>query len=377
MAKKKALVITGTRADYGLMRPVIFYLQKSRKLKPAVLATGMHALKKFGYTLNEVKKEDPNVFVVPISGNDDMLKSFVKEVSGIRTYCLKNRPDFILVLGDRDEMLAGAIVGAHLKIPVGHINAGDASGYVVDEYNRHAVTKMASLLFASTEQSRKRLLKMGEEEWRVHKVGPTGLDGLNEIKFLSRKAVAQKFKLNPVKKWFIILMHPAPLDNVGFNNQIKPLLNIIRKYDAEKIVIYPNSDTGGGIFIKEIEKRRGYPDFHIYKNIARGDYLNFLKICDLLLGNSSSGLIESAYFKTSTINIGHRQIGRDRGENVIDCGYNADSIKRAIRRALAPVFLKNRRHWKSPYGRRDAAKEIVKIIERNIDNKNLVFKNYY
>ncbi|QQG46227.1 MAG: UDP-N-acetylglucosamine 2-epimerase (hydrolyzing) [Candidatus Niyogibacteria bacterium] len=376
MAKKKVLIITGSRADYGLLKPVIFYLRKSRKLEPKILATGMHALNKLGNTLKEVKKDFPNVAVVGISEKDDMLRGLSKEIEGIRKYCLKNSPDGIFVLGDRDEMLAGAIVGAHLNIPVFHLRGGELTGYVVDEHIRHAITKFSSLHFVTTKNHRKRVLQLGEEPNRVFVTGATEFDRLWDMKFLSRRGLKDKFGPDPEKRWFVVLQHPTPLDIVSFKDQIKPLLRVVSGIEAEKIVIYPNSDTGGQILINEINKYRKRGDFYVFANLSREDYLSFLKQSDLLIGNSSSGIVDSGYFKIPSIQVGTREKGRERGKNVIECGYDEKSIKRAIAKALSPIFKAVCRKSVSPYGSGGAAKKIVRILEKHIDRKDLLLKSF-
>lgn len=378
MAKKEILVITGTRADYGLLRPVISELLKSRKLTGRVLVTGMHFLKSRGYTLSEVLKgKFPIAARVPVSEHDDMLQCFIKEVAGIRAHCLKRRPDGIFVLGDRDEMLAAAAVGAHLNIPVLHLRGGELTGFVVDEHIRHAITKFSSLHFVTTPGHRQRVLQLGEEPWRVFVTGATEFDGLAQIKFPSKMELGRRFGLDPAKKWFIALQHPTPLDVVPFIGQIRPLLKVMLSFrDVEKLVIYPNADTGGRMLIREIEKCRRRKDFHITPNLPRHDYLSFLKRADLLIGNSSSGIVESGYFKIPVVQVGTREKGRERGRNVIECGYDEASIRRAVARATSSAFRAVCRKAVSPYGRGGAAKKIVRILEKQIDREDLLLKHF-
>src|SRR3989344_378118 len=223
--KKNVLIVTGTRAEYGLLKPVMRALLKSKKFSPKFLVTGMHTLKKFGLTLNEIKKDRmPIAAVVPVGEKDSMLEILAKEIRGISNYCEKNkaksrtelrsgaRVDLIFVLGDIAPALAGAIVGTHLKIPVAHINGGDVSGAGPDEFIRHAITKFSHIHFTSYAPNAKRVLALGEERWRVFNVGATGLDGLSKIKYSSKKELAKKINLDPNKKWFFVVHHPAPLD---------------------------------------------------------------------------------------------------------------------------------------------------------------------
>lgn len=374
---KKILVITGTRAEYGLLKSTINEIRKSRKLKLKLLVTGMHTLKKYGPTINDIKKDRiPITHIVKIGEKDDMLTALAKEIVGIKKYCERNKPNLILVLGDRDEPFAAAIVGGHLGIPIGHIHGGDISGAVVDDYIRHSITKFSNLHFTVSKYSYQRVLKLGEEKWRVFNVGSPGWDNLRQEKYLSKQELADKFGLNKNKKWFLILQHPAPLDSVNIKRQIIPTLKTVTGYDAEKIIIYPNSDTGSEIIIKEINKYKKKKNYHINKNLSRKIYLNLFKFCDVLIGNSSSGIIESGFFKLPTINIGIRQLGRESDKNVIYVGYNEKEIKKAINLALSDRFKKRITKATNIYGNGMAAKKIVRILENTSYDYKLLAKKF-
>lgn len=375
--KKKLLIITGTRAEYGLLRPLIMKAQKSRTLKTSVVATGMHTLKIHGYTLDTLRKDRITLSgIIHISEKDDMLTSLSKEILGIKKACKKLAPDMIVVLGDRDEAFAGAIVGGHMKIPVAHIHGGDVTGYVVDEYIRHAITKFSHLHFAATKKSHERIKKLGEEGWRIFTVGAIGLDELAEKKLKTREKIARKLGLNGKKIWILGLYHPTPLDTVSFAEQILPYLRALKRIHAEIILVYPNSDEGSAIFIREIEKMRKYKNFHIYKNIDRRLFLGVLAHAEAILGNSSSGIIEAGYFKTPAVNIGMRQFGRERGKNVIDSPYSENSIFAAMKKAMSKNFQKKLRNAKHPYGYGNASKKILTLIEKYIFKKNLLYKKF-
>ena len=374
--KKKVLVVTGSRAEYGLLKLTMKAIQRSKKLDLRLLATGMHTLKNHGYTVKDIKKDGFSIHcIVPVSEKDSMLGALSKEIEGIMRYCIRNRPDLILVLGDRDEPFAAAIVGGHMGIPIAHIHGGDVTGKIIDEAIRHSITKFSHLHFTATKKSYERVLKLGEESKRVFLVGAPGIEGLNQYNFLSKKSLGDKFNISYDRRWFLIAHHSATLEDVGYKDQINGLLKTLDKFDdVEKIIIYPNSDTGGGIFIKEIEKYRSKKSYHIFKSLPRTDYLNFLDTSDLLIGNSSSGVIESAYFHLPTINIGSRQGKREHSGNVVDCGYTVREITWAISRALSQNFILHTRKIKGLYGSGPISKKIVKIIEEHINDKNLLNK---
>lgn len=375
--KKKILVITGTRAEYGLLKLTIKAIMASRQLSLCLVVTGMHTLAKYGRTIDLIKEDGvPISRVVPIGDNDDMLAALNKEIKGLKDACLKECPAAILVLGDRDESFAGAIVGGHLKIPVFHIHGGDVSGYLVDEYIRHAITKFSHLHFTASKKSYQRVVSLGEEPWRVFNVGAPGLEALRLERYLSKKTLAEDYGLAENKKWLLVVQHPTPLDKIGFNQQIIPTLKAAAAVEAEKIVLYPNNDSGGDLFINEMEKFRYKKNFHLYRNLERGVYLSLLKNCDVLLGNSSSGIIEAAFFKLPVVNIGNRQIGRECGPNVIHAAYNRKEIIKAVNLALSDNFQKRLARTANPYGAGRVSEKIVKIIEKNINQPELFYKKF-
>lgn len=376
--KKNILVVTGTRAEYGLLKSSIDQIRASKKLLLKLLVTGMHTQKKYGYTWRDIKKDEvPVDCVVKVGERDSMLQALSKEIAGIEKYCRHHRPDAILVLGDRDEPFAAAIVGGHLNIPVAHVHGGDVSSGVVDDYIRHSITKFSHLHFTISKYSQARVLQLGEEKWRVFNVGSPGLDNLARVPYKSKKELALRLRLDPSKPWFVVLQHPTPLDSVAVRDQITPTLQAVRQFDAEKIVIYPNSDTGSDVFIKEIQKLSLKIGFHVYKSLTRDVYLSLLKTSDVLIGNSSSGIIESGYFRLPTINIGKRQQGRECGKNVIHVGYNKREISRAIIRAQTRAFRELCKKTGHPYGSGgNTGKKVVSILERMPINAKLLDKKF-
>lgn len=374
-SKKTVLVVTGTRAEYGLLRPVMREIQKSKKLRLQVLATGMHTLKSRGNTQDEIKKEGfPLVCVVPISEKDSMLDALSKEIKGISDYVTSHRPDLILVLGDRDEPFAAAIVGGHLGIPVAHLNGGDKTGMVVDEYIRHAITKFSHLHAPISHKSARRVKWLGEEAWRISMTGGSGLDELREFKTLSKSALAKKYKLSEKEPWYFILYHPAALDPVPPLKQIQPFMRAVSKLKGVKIVSSPNADTGADTFFAEIWKYEKKPDFHIFPHIPRIDLVGMLKNSKALIGNSSMGIIDASFLRTPTVNVGSRQAGREQGGNVVNATYDEKSIEVAIKKVLSPAFQAKVKKGKSPYGDGRAAGRIVRHIEKNIGRPNLFHK---
>ncbi len=374
--KKKILVITGSRAEYGLLRPVIAEIKLSRTLELRLLVTGMHTLKKYGDTLKEVRRETRVHVVVPIRNNNTMLEALATEIQGIERYCKKYKPDIILVLGDRDEALAGALVGGHNKIAVAHIHGGDTLGFLVDEAIRHSITKFAHIHFPATKKSAGRIAHMGEEKRRIHMVGSTAFDARELRDMKSRAELATKFKLNPHSSWLLVVQHPTPLDTTPIEKQLSPTLRALRDNSSQKIFIYPNSDTGSDQFVFAIEKLRGLKDFTVLKNLPRTYYLSFLKECGAVVGNSSSGIIEAGHFGKPVIDIGGRQRGRECGNNVIHVPYHAVKITRALSTALSASFKRKIAGTHNPYGSGNAAKKIVNALEKLQINDQLFYKRF-
>lgn len=362
--KHNILVITGTRAEYGLLKPLILAMKNSKKLRPKLLVTGMHTLKKFGNTLSIIRKDNmPIVEVVKISEKDDMLQALSKEILGIQSFCNKNTIQALLVLGDRDEAFAAAIVGIHLGIPVIHISGGDDSGPTVDYYLRNSITTFSKLHLAQTKKSRKNVIKLGAFPKNSFAVGSLGLDGLDHLHLLNRKKIATMFKIDSKNKWFLFLLNPTPFEKISIANQINPALNSLKKLKGEKIIIYPNSDTGSSYFIKKIKKISRHKNFYAVPNLSRDIYLSLLNECDALLGNTSSGLIEAAFFKKPFINIGNRQQNRESDVNVIYVPYNAQMIVDATQFALSEKFQKKIKNCKSIYQGGDVSGRMLKYIE--------------
>lgn len=367
MSKKKILVITGTRAEYGLLKPLISAMKKSAKLKPEVLITGMHTLKKFGNTLSIIKKDGmPISCTVAINSNNDMLAALSKEIVGIKKYCQKNKPDSILVLGDRDEAFAAAIVGIHLNVPVIHISGGDLSGPTVDHYLRNAITVFSKLHLTQTNQGRKNVIKLGALPKNSFVVGSLGLDGLKKSQLLNRKKLSKIFKLNSKAKWLLFLLNPTPLENTSISNQINPALNALKKLFGEKIIIYPNSDTGSHYFIKKIKNISEEKNFYAAPNLERNVYLSLLNECAVLIGNTTSGLIEAEFLKKPFVNIGNRQKNRERGINVITVPYNTEKIIKTTQLALSKKFQEKLKRGKPIYQGKNVSIRMVRHIENFI-----------
>ncbi len=378
--KRWVCVITGTRAEYGLLKPVMEAIIKDRKLELLLMVTCMHLSREFGRTIDLIKKDNfkitYKVRMNPVNDNAlAMAVSLGKAIIGIAREFERKRPDLTLILGDRIEALAGAIASAYLNIPVAHIHGGDISKAGLDESARHAITKIAHIHFVATRNSQRRIIKMGEAPRNVFLVGAPGLDSILQKPIVGKKWLAKKYSVDFSKPLLLLLEHSVTTAIEEAGSQIRQTLAAIKKLRLNTLIIYPNSDAGGRAIIKEIEKCRGVDFIKIARSIPHEDYLGFLKYCSVFIGNSSSGIIESASLRLPVVNIGSRQAGRERSINVIDVKHNREAIVRAVKKALYDKAFKARvKKCHNPYGDGRASSRIVKVLRKIKLDKNLLQK---
>jgi UDP-hydrolysing UDP-N-acetyl-D-glucosamine 2-epimerase len=372
--KKKILYITGARSDYGIIGSVLKEMV-AHNLQVEILALGMHLMPEFGMTLNDVKKSGLSVHVVNTTYEKDdrasMSKFIGESIVGITKKVSQIKPDIILVLGDRGEILASAVARAYLGIPVAHIHGGEVSE-TVDEYARHAISKLSNIHFPSTEKSKERLIRLGEREKYIFCVGAPGLDDLLSSKILPDEAIYKKYNLDESRPIIVATMHPVSEDIQNAPRQIETMLEALKGHQT--ILIYPNADAGGREMIKVIERYKSTEGFHIHKSIPREDFFNILRLASAVVGNSSGGIIEACSFHLPVVNIGNRQNGREREVNVIDVGYNTEDIRKAIHNALGDNIKELLAQVKNPYGNGTAGKQIAKILAEIEINEELLHK---
>lgn len=376
MKKRKIAYISGTRADYGLMSPILHSIVDSPKLELQLYTTGIHLMPQFGQTTKLVEKEFPFTKKIKAIFKTDERYSMVgfsgSYINLLNQIFKKNRPDIVLILGDRVEMLCTAMVCLYLGIPTAHIHGGEKT-FTVDEVIRHAITKMSSLHFPATDESAERIGKMGEEGWRIHVVGAPALDVILNSKLPSRLELFKYIGISPNKQVILLTQHPVSNEINDVEKQIVETIEAVKGFNLPVIVIYPHPDPGGRKIIKVIDKEKKNPLFHIFSSI---DYEYFLAVereVSVWVGNSSAAMIESSSFKTPVVNIGTRQLGRQRGDNVIDVGYNKKEIVFAIKKSLTDkVYLAKLQTIKNPWGDGKTGPKVAKILEEiEIDSKLL------
>ncbi len=363
LQKRNLLIITGTRAEYGLFRSTILKLKKSQQLNVKLLVTGMHTLKHYGLTINEVKKDFHIDRVVPIKESDDMPTALSKEIAGINGYVAKKHIDAILVIGDRDEPFAAATVGIHRNIPVIHVSGGDESGLTVDHYLRNAITVFSKLHLVQTQRSKTNVITLGADPKSVYVVGSAGLDGLKGAALFGRVEIARQLKLNTKAKWVLAIQHPTPFEKFSFTQQIGSIVSTLKRQPGEKIIVYPNADTGSDVFVLALQKLDGKTGFHLFKNLNHKLFLSLVCHCDVFIGNSSSGLMEAGFLKTPFVLVGNRQKSREAGNNVIPVDYQPQQIIKAISWALSAAFQRKLAVGRPAYQGGDVSGTIVKKIE--------------
>lgn len=375
---KKIVYITETRAEYGLMSAVLKEIQNSKELDLTLIATGMHLMPEFGYTINEIKNDGYKTEIIHTTYEKDDLASTLKFISkfleGLTIKISKIKPDIILILGDKAEALAGAIVGQYLNIPVAHISGGDITGHV-DDAIRHAITKLSHIHFPISDRSAEKIVKMGENKNRIFIAGATSIDNIKTAKLPKKQLLFKKYRIDESLPFIIIIKHPVITEIDEVEEHTSNILDAVTELKIQSIIIYPNADAGGKKIIRTINKYKSLDNVKIFPHIPYIDYLGLYKYTTAILGNSSSAIVESTSFGIPAINIGNRQRGREKADNVIDIGYDKQQIKKALKKALYDESFKQKcRKAISPYGDGTASKKIVDVLIRLKINRDLLDK---
>jgi GDP/UDP-N,N'-diacetylbacillosamine 2-epimerase (hydrolysing) len=374
--KRKIVVITGTRAEYGLLYPVMKAIENNPKLELSIIATGIHLSFEHGYTINEIKKDGFKIdaAVDMLLSNDtgaSMAKSFGIGIIGITQALEQIKPDIILILGDRGEPFAGAIAASHMNIPVAHIHGGDSTtGGCIDESIRHSITKFAHIHFPATEESAERIKKLGEEPWRINTVGAPGIDTVLNTEPIPKEQLIKRFSLKSDEPLLLVTQHPVTTQSENAAKEMRITLEALAELEMQTILIYPNSDAGGRSMIEVIKEYEPLPFLHTFKSLSHIEYLSLMKIASALVGNSSSGIIEASSFHLPVVNIGIRQEGRQHANNVINVIHDKTKIIDAINKALHDETFKQKvRGCVNPYGDGKAGVRIAEVLaEIEINN---------
>jgi UDP-hydrolysing UDP-N-acetyl-D-glucosamine 2-epimerase len=327
-------------------------------------------------TVDEVRAGHANVHVIDaVYSTDDRESAALftgRFIQGLTHMIKETHADIVLLLGDRAEMLAGAVAATYLSVPIAHVHGGDVSS-TVDDHVRHAITKLAHVHFPATKKSAGRLLKMGEEAWRIHCVGSPAIDGILNERLIGRDEIAHLYQLDLSKPIILVVQHPVSAEVDDAPLQMGATLDAIAQLRQQTIVIYPNADAGGRAMIRVLERYRSHAFMQAYETVPRTHYLSLMNVASVLVGNSSSGVIESPLFHLPVVNIGTRQRGRECAGNIINVDYDRSQIVTAIKTAIEDTAFKElASRSKNLYGDGKASARIVNaLIELRIDARLL------
>ena len=353
--KRTVLAITGSRAEYGLMRPVFRAVVAHPLLELQLVVTGMHLRPEFSASLEEVRSDgfcrchELDMALAQDSGGA-MAESLGIALQGLPPVLSSVKPDMLLLQGDRGEMLAGAIAAAHMNIPIVHMSGGDFSG-TIDDSIRHAISKFAHLHLTTCSASSARLLALGEQKERIIQVGEPGLDVIRELHPIAPEQLAAEFGFDLNRPLVLAAQHPVTTEADQAGRQMRQTLEALEEVGAQVVFSYPNTDAGGREMTRVLESYRGRDFIRIVPHLGSEKFLSLMRMAAVLVGNSSSGILEAASFKIPVVNVGTRQHGRLRATNVIDVGYSKEEILAGVRRALEDQpFRSALRACVNPYG---------------------------
>ncbi len=368
MKKRKICVVTGTRAEYGLFYPIMKKIEGSEKLVLQVIASTMHLSEEFGLTYQQIEKDGFRIDEKIENLLAVNTKSSIAKSTGLATILISDvfkrlEPDLVLLLGDRFETLATATTAMLMNIPIAHIHGGEITEGAVDEQIRHAITKMSYLHFTSTEIYRKRIIQMGEDPARVFCTGAPGIDNIMSMELLEKTALEKDLSWQIDQPMALFTYHPETLRSTDTKDDILQILDIIESSDINVLFTYANADESGYVINQEIEKfvSKDRQKYKVVKNLGQLRYLSAMKHATLLIGNTSSGIIEAASFGKPVVNIGDRQKGRLRNKNVLDS--DIEMLEESIKNALDSEFIKECKKFTNLYGRGEASVQIVDHLE--------------
>ena len=381
MLKRKILIITERRADYSRFKPIINLIKKSKRLSYELIVTGSHLLKKHGFTIKEIKKDNIKIhfqiksFIEKKNINDgeSMILALGKIFIEISKIIKKSKPDIILSGFDIGANFALTVAGAHLNIPVAHIQGGEVTGSI-DESLRHAMSKFSNYHLVANNDAKKRLIRMGERRENIFNVGCPSLDALFLEKKIDPSDISKKFKIDVKKNFIIVIQHPVTSEDKHSGKQILETIEAVKKSLLPALFVLPNNDSGHFDIIKVIKKSR----IQWTETLSLSQYSTLLSYARILIGNSSSGIHEAASFKLPVINVGTRQNGRLKPKNIVNADYNRNDIYNKIKFCMSnKKFLKIIKSLKNPYGDGKSSLKIVKILDKIDLTKSTQKQNTY
>ena len=377
--KIKLLAITGIRSDYDFMSSVYKELSKNKNFDFRLIVTGAHMLSRFGKTIDEIKKDKIQIIkiVKSLKNSDEKGSRAISlglQLQKITPIIRKLKPDFIFAVGDREESLTSSILGSYLDIPIIHFGGGDRVVGNVDDQVRHAVSKLSNIHITTNKFSAERLIKSGEQKFRVKNFGNPGIDRFKKEKVLTKKEISKFLNFDISNPFFIVIYHPLSSEKNKSYKYAKTILSALKISKLKYIIIFPNSDEGNTGVIKAINEFRNHKTFKICKHLPRRIFVNLLKKSNGMIGNSSSGILEAPFLNLPVINVGNRQKKRVHGNNVIFIKHNKKQILNAINYVLKnQVFKKNIKKTKNLFGNGKMINRFINfLIKVKIENKLIV-----
>ena len=369
---KKICFITGSRADYGILHYLMKKFYRDKKTELQIIATNMHMSKKYGLTYKEILKDGLKInyrIKLPLVSNKpkDITKATGIALIGFAKTFEKLKPSLVVVLGDRYEILAASFAALSARIPIAHVAGGEASFGVIDDSIRHSISKMSNLHFVSTKEYRKRVIQLGENPKNIYLVGSLGVERIKKIKLLKKNEFEKKINISLENKTILFTYHPTMQNKVVEKKNIKEILFSLKKLKKTRIIFtLPNSDANSDIIKKSLISlsKKNKKKYKVFKSMGSSLYLSAIKHSNLVLGNSSSGIIEAPTLLTASINIGDRQNGRVKCKSVIDCKADGESILKAINKGISKKFNQKISKLKNPYEMKNTANKIFSIIKK-------------
>jgi len=383
--RRKICIVTGTRAESGILYWLMKEIQADADLELQIIATGMHLSPEFGLTYRQIEEDgfkiDKKIEILLSSDTPTGIsKSMGLGMIGFAEVYEELKPDIIVLLGDRFELLAAASAAMVARIPIAHLHGGETTEGAFDESIRHSITKMSHLHFTATEAYRKRVIQLGESPDQVFNVGALGIENIRKLPLLSREDLGKEIGFSLGKRCILVTYHPVTLEQATAQTQFQNLLNAIDTIDGLHVIFTKaNADTEGRIINQMIDEYKTTNKTNAaisFTSMGQLRYLSAMKHVDAVVGNSSSGIVEAPSFKVSTVNIGDRQKGRVQTRSVINCSPTKQAIIQALKKALSPEFRQSIQNIINPYEKEGTAKNIKKIIKK-FDLRDILKKEFY
>ena len=381
--KKKICVVTGSRADYGLLYPLLKKLKAQKDFDLLIIATGMHLSPEFGWTYRGIVKDGFKItkkikMLLPDNTEAGVTKSTGLGVIGFAGAFNRLNPDLVVLLGDRFEIFAAAVAAYIARIPIAHIQGGELTAGSLDDSFRHSITKMSLLHFVAAKEYKNRIMQLGEEPDRVFVVGALGIDNIKHLKLFSKEELEKELNFKLGERSIVVTFHPPAREKDSVERQFKELLMALEGFkDISTVFTFPNADANGKVIIKLIDDFVRRHQAKAFVSLGHARYLSLVKHAKVVVGNSSSGIIEAPALGKPTVNIGTRQKGRINADSVINCLPERKSIEKAIKKALSKEFADDAKKVTNPYGDGKAAERIVRIIRNKISKIKTMEKSFY